>query len=97
MEVDGTVAVAARTDAVVVWIAVAVVAPSSPAAAAVARTDHIVAAVMAALLALADPTSTTTPVAGRANTHRDYSDRDSPRHLQRDHPPRISLFPRNLV
>lgn len=113
MEVDGTVAVAARTDAVVVWIAVAdsLVVPSSPAAAAaaarmektaaaVARTDHIVAAVMAALLALAavlrkDPTSTMTPVAGRANTRRDYSDRDLPRHLQRDHRPMISLFPKS--
>ena len=115
MEVDGTVAVAARTDAVVVWIAVAdsLVVPTSPAGmaaaaastakrvAAVARTDHIVAAVMAALLALAavwrtDPTSTTTPVAGRANTRRDYSDWDLPRHLQRDHPPMISLFPKSL-
>jgi len=113
MEVDGTVAVAARTDAVVVWIAVAdsLVVPSSPAAAAaaarmektaaaVARTDHSVAAVMAALLALAavlrkDPTSTMTPVAGRANTRRDYSDRDLPRHLQRDHRPMISLFPKS--
>ena len=115
MEVDGTVAVAARTDAVVVWIAVAdsLVVPTSPAGmaaaaastakrvAAVARTDHIVAAVMPALLALAavlrkDPTSTMTPVAGRANTRRDYSDRDLPRHLQRDHPPMISLFPKSL-
>lgn len=102
-EVDGTVAVAART-VTVVWIAVAdslvvraetvVAVPSSAAAAArtqekaaaVARTGRIVAAVMAALL---DPTSKTTQVAGITNIRLDYSDRDSPRHLQTDHRPMI--------
>ena len=93
----------AVADFLVVPAETVVTVPASPAAAvaadrteetaatAVARTGQIVAVVLRT-----DPTSTTTPVAGRANTHRDYSDQDSPRHLQTDHRPMISLFPKSL-
>ena len=111
-EADGIVAVAVRTvaevlSAVADFLVVPVVTvPLSPLAAAVAadRTEETAATavartgrIVAAVVLRTDPTSKTTLVAGRANTRRDYSDRDSPRHLQTDHRPMISRFPRNLV